>query len=546
MNLFAKKIIGIDFHDKLIELVELQLRKDSFELESFSRIAVPDGFIVNGEIKKPSELQSLLQSAINKANPKPIKTKTVAILLPSKDVFTHIFKFPSKLKEKEIRTIVAGEAENVIPFAIDDVYWDFSILEKEDGNRKRAYQYVLFAATPRVIADEYTKLLTNINLTPVLFNIYTDTLKHALTNQLDSKFTNLIVELGPYSTNYVVIKNNTIKNTISSSLGSEKLINTLQSSLKVDPNVLMDNKQQDQLTENSVKEIEKFLLKVYKQSRVVVQESENASGLGTIKNIYLTGEYSSLPNALELAKKAFPDKNVIIGDPKTGINVTDGNFKPADKTANVPYSVFFTNAIGVAKAALINGKRNGVNLLPDELKSLFKKKKIGLLLNILAVLMATACLISAALIFFVHQDISYSISSLEAQRSNVQKLLYGTRYQEIYSELTEFNNEVAVLNKIDNALFSVPTTLETIDEMVPKEISLTSLKFDDTELTVGLTGIADTREDLLEFQNSLRELSFVNDIASPISNYDKNSDISFHFEISLKFSELPLYGASTK
>src|SRR3989338_310324 len=150
MNIFAKRIVGIDFHDYSAQVVELSLLKDKISLEAYNRITIPAEVIKDGEILKPEELKILMKNLLQNANPKAIDSKNVAIVFPSSKVFTHIFNLPSNLSENEIKNTLSFEAETVIPFAIQDMYWDYRFLEEGEKSKK-----VLFAAITRETADQY-------------------------------------------------------------------------------------------------------------------------------------------------------------------------------------------------------------------------------------------------------------------------------------------------------------------------------------------------------------------------------------------------------
>lgn len=539
-------MIGIDLHDKFVQLVEIKKSKKQFELSAFNRFNLPEGVIVNGEIKKLSILQNLLIEAFTSANPVGIKPKNVAVILPSKNIFAHIFKLPVKLKHKDLKTLLPSEAETVIPFDIEDVFWDYSILEKEDDTVKRPAQYILFAATPKTIAEQYANLFSGMGITPVLFGIFADSIKQSLLTQLTSNDTDLVIEFGPYSTNYLLTKKGVVKYVLSSSFGSEKLVKTLEQTMKLNSEIAMDNKQHKKLPATSVKQISIFIAKVYKQSAVIIKEKEAIRSIGKIKNIYLTGEYSTLPTTYELAKKQFPNKNIIVGDPKANLTIDEKKFRGKDKSKKVPYSVFFTNAIGVAKVALSFKRKRNINLLPNKLKSKVFHKKVGLVLNAISILMAAIVIAGAAITGYLHQDFSFTRNKLEIEKAGIENMLYGTRYQEIHSSLNTFNEELIILNSIETALFSVPRVIEDVNELVPNNVELTGLTFQDENLTVAISGIATTRAALLELQNNLEEAAFIETIEVPLSNYDKKTDISFAITMSLKFSELPSYGTANK
>src|SRR3990167_5573593 len=115
MDLFQKKIIGIDFHDYSAQLIELKAENGKLFLEAYSRVVIPPTVIVNGEIKKEDELKNLLILLFQRANPRPILEKEIVVVFPSSLVFSHIFTFPANLTEDEIRRALPFEAETVIP-----------------------------------------------------------------------------------------------------------------------------------------------------------------------------------------------------------------------------------------------------------------------------------------------------------------------------------------------------------------------------------------------------------------------------------------------
>ena len=74
-----------------------------------------------------------------------------------------------------------------------------------------------------------------------------------------------------------------------------------------------------------------------------------------------------------MAKEFFPGQKVEIGDPKAGLTIDDAKFikgKDSNDKNAFPYSIYFTNAIGVAMRGLSNN--GGLNLVPEKLRESFK------------------------------------------------------------------------------------------------------------------------------------------------------------------------------
>ena len=183
--------------------------------------------------------------------------------------------------------------------------------------------------------------------------------------------------------------------------------------------------------------------------------------------------------------------------------------------------------------------------MPDQLRESFDTRKKSWILSVSAILMTMGILAISAFIGFKLQETSYQREHLKSEKSGVEKMIYGTRYQQIKNEIATFNKEVGELRAIDTELFSLPVTLKAIYKLMPEGISLTSFAYSDEEVTFEISGIAIDRAALLAAQNNLEKADFVEKVVAPISNYDAKTTISFKFKIKLNFTKLSQYGSST-
>ena len=134
------------------------------------------------------------------------------------------------------------------------------------------------------------------------------------------------------------------------------------------------------------------------------------------------------------------------------------------------------------------------------------------------------------------------IRSIEGEKKSLQQLIFGTRYQEIKNAITDFNSEVSALVSIQNSLFSVPALIDQVSDSLPSGVQISSLSFNDENLSIELSGTAKNRNILLELQNTLEKEPFVEELIAPRSNFDEKTNISFYLQLKLKFAELSQYG----
>jgi len=86
--------------------------------------------------------------------------------------------------------------------------------------------------------------------------------------------------------------------------------------------------------------------------------------------------------------------------------------------------------------------------------------------------------------------------------------------------------------------------IKEIYKLVPEGIEITSFSFLDEELTVDINGIAEDREILLKTEDAMKKAEFIEQLISPISNYDVKTNIPFKLTIKLIFTKLEPYGSS--
>ncbi|MFA6917827.1 MAG: pilus assembly protein PilM [Candidatus Gracilibacteria bacterium] len=547
MSFFKEKIVGIDFHDYSAEIVEISIKGNNKYLEAYSRAVIPVDIIVNGEIKKKEELKEILKSMFQNANPHPIETKTVAITFPPSKVITHTFVFPAGLSEKEIKKAITYEAETIIPFAMTDIYWDFTIIDKEDSSLPHSSQYVLFACINKQIADQYCDLFEEIEINPVLFSVTPDSLRYSLPEEMLKGKTSLIIDVNTLAVNYLILKDLVVKHIFSASEGGHKLVTDIAADTKMLENAIIDLKEKNKIgTIKGTDRVSKFIDKNYKRGQKIIEEYE-ASGPGKkVEQVLLIGKFANMTDFIKLAKTYFPKCNVEIGDPKLGLIIEPARFnlEESDKDEYVPYSIYFNNSIGSALRAL-STQSVGINLLPDKLRERFDTKKKTIILGISTVLMTLLILLIGTYVSYTLQSANYQREILKAAKSATEKMIYGTRYQEIKTQISNFNKEVGELSIIDHSMFSVPVTIDKVYKLMPEGVVITSFAFKDNGgLEMQISGIADDRNALLAAQNNLKEANFVADLIAPISNYDEKTQISFQLTIKLEFTKLNRYGSS--
>ena len=119
-------LVGVDISSSAVKMVEIEqagknlLRVERYVIESLPKDAVTDGNIMNLEA-----VAETLRRAWKRIG---TRTKNVAMALPAAAVITKKIIVPSGLREDELESQVETEANQYIPFALDEVNLDFQVL----------------------------------------------------------------------------------------------------------------------------------------------------------------------------------------------------------------------------------------------------------------------------------------------------------------------------------------------------------------------------------------------------------------------------------
>ncbi len=550
MKLFKRKMIGLDFPDYSIEVAEIEAYKGRPYLRSFNRTIISEDIIKNGEIKNEDEFKNIIKKLLLNSNPKTIYTKDVSIIFPSSKVITHIFTFPATLSESEILKAIPFQAETVIPYAMEDIYFDYSILKKDNPKHQHASQEVLFACITKDIADKYVNILESLGLHPQTCSISPEVLKYAMSPLLELDKKSIIIDIDTLATNYMITDGRILKYFFSTNDGGSKILSILSEEFGYTADHLIkmiETKSIGKIAQST--KLADFHTKNYKRASMIVEEQVAKGRIDKIDTVILTGKFLNLPGFFRNAQKFFPNQKIVIGDPKSSLQIDPTKFAPLDNRdgQSVPYSIYFTNAIGVTLQGLCRIHRacDTINLLPDRLKNSIADKKTALITAIISLAMTALSMFVATSLTFTHQKFSFERKNLNTVKSAVENVIYGTRYQDVIKEINIFNSELDSLIQIDRQLFSIPDVLNNINNLLPKGITTSVMSFNHNDISLEIEGVAENRNILLEMKKNLEAAEFIEDLIAPISNFDQKTKISFTIKIYLNRSKLTKYGSFT-
>lgn len=234
-NIFSphNDVFALDLSDLSLKIVQLARNKKHLSRFIYGQAAIPEGLIAQGEVKakKQADLAAFIKKAVLSIGKGKIKTKYAAVSLPEEKSFVDVLRLP-KLKKQQINRAVIFEAANYIPVPLDEVYFDFEIIEPQCPASDCSE--VLIAATPKKIIDDYILALKLAGFKPFLMEVESLSLARALLRQDMNHRPLLIIDFGQLRSSFAIFAGSSLRFTSTIPVSSKELNNLLMNQLNID------------------------------------------------------------------------------------------------------------------------------------------------------------------------------------------------------------------------------------------------------------------------------------------------------------------------
>ena len=231
MKLFAKKSnasIGLDIGSSLIKIVEIDHSKGDPILKNYGVTKLPPEAIVEGEIMDRSLVIEGIQECMAKAN---VTKQNVITAVSGRAVIVKKI-IMDKMNPDDAKEAIFWEAEQHVPFDIDDVCLSFEILKEDVGANQME---ILLVAAKKEMVDTHANLIRDAGYNPTIIDVDSFAVQNAyeLTEEDTGSRVTGLINIGSDVTNINIIQNNIPLFTRDLSVGSTAFIEALQRELGV-------------------------------------------------------------------------------------------------------------------------------------------------------------------------------------------------------------------------------------------------------------------------------------------------------------------------
>ena len=160
-------LLGLDVSSSSVKLVELgRDQRGELVLERCAIEPLEQGWINDGAIEKFDEVADALRRVVKKSG---TRTRQVAMALPPSAVITKKIFLPSGLSDAELEVQVEAEANQYIPFSLDEVSLDFCVIGPSANSSGDVE--VMIAASRREKVQDRQGLAEAAGLKPVILDV---------------------------------------------------------------------------------------------------------------------------------------------------------------------------------------------------------------------------------------------------------------------------------------------------------------------------------------------------------------------------------------
>jgi type IV pilus assembly protein PilM len=201
--LFGKKdqLVGLDIGSRAIKVAQISEKKKGLTLERFGMIDIAPGYIEDGTIKEPESVAETIRQLFKTFG---IKEHNVAISIGGYSVIVKKINVQT-MSEDQLQESIHFEAEQYIPFDINDVNLDFQILGESEHNPNQ--MSVLLVAAKKEMINDYINLIQLAGLNPCIIDVDAFALQNIFEANSDIENENVaLIDIGASKTSLNILK----------------------------------------------------------------------------------------------------------------------------------------------------------------------------------------------------------------------------------------------------------------------------------------------------------------------------------------------------
>ncbi len=220
----SKQLLGLDITTSSVKLIELVRSGGSYRVETYSAEPTPANAISEKTIVDIDAVGGAIRRAVKRSGS---RTKDCAVAISGDAAITKIIQMPSSFSENELEGQVELQADQYIPFPMEEVSYDFEVIGPSDKDPEMLD--VLLVATRSENVEQRQQAVEAAGLTACVVDVEAFALENAcelLRHQMPDGGDNhavAVVDFGASSTTFSVLDNLRVVYTRDFAFGGQQL-----------------------------------------------------------------------------------------------------------------------------------------------------------------------------------------------------------------------------------------------------------------------------------------------------------------------------------
>lgn len=223
-----KPIFGIDIGQSTVKVVQIGRDKSYPRVTGYGYADFDPNAIDNGVIVDPDAVKQSLQPLLKNIVIGELTTDRVTASIPMAYIYSRILEL-SGIEEDDLSEAVQLEAQQYIPLDNDEVYLDYTILERSDDEKIR----VFMIAAPKTIVDSYLNLFSSVGLEVHSTEPSVLSIVRAINNSYTDKKPKIVIDFGSRSSDLAIYDKH-IRLTSTVSTGGDHITDAISETLGVE------------------------------------------------------------------------------------------------------------------------------------------------------------------------------------------------------------------------------------------------------------------------------------------------------------------------
>ncbi len=312
MGLFSRKkplMPGLDISSTAVKLLELSQHNARggvrYRVESYAVEPLPPNSVVEKNIADVEGVGEAIRKVVKRSG---TRSKHAAVAVSGSAVITKLISLPASLSEREMENQIELEADQYIPYPLDEVNLDFEIIGPSEKSPELVE--VLLAASRSENVDDRVAALDLGGLSCEVVDVEAYAMERACT-QLAEQWPNqgedlvvAVADIGATATTLDVLYNNNVIYTREQNFGGRQLTEEIQRRYGLSMEEAGMAKRQGGLPDNYVPEVlDPFREAMVQQVNRSIQFFYSASSYNNVDLVVLAGGCAAVPGIDDLVQE---------------------------------------------------------------------------------------------------------------------------------------------------------------------------------------------------------------------------------------------------